>query len=299
MGLKKIQGNTYYIPAATNIGVYKFKDRYTLMVDTGDSNQQARIIAETIQGQSFMIKYIMNTHNHIDHSGGNSFLQKHYPGTIIFASEDEKTFLENPYLFSMYIYGGNPVNDLSRHFGLNKKNVISSILSPGTIKINEEKFEVISLGGHSRGQIGIATRDGVFFVADALFSEEIIQKYSFPFLYDIAEQIKTYTRIEETDYEFFVLSHAKRVYNKGEIKKLIQLNRDNLNYYLDLVCDLLSQPKTREELFEEISILQELAIDLNEYYFSISTTAAIITYLFDMGELEYQIENGKLFFYRK
>jgi len=299
MQLTKINGNTYYLPAPTNIGVFQFKDKYTLLIDTGDNNQQARKIADIIQDNHLSIKYIVNTHNHIDHAGGNMFYQEHYPGSLIYSSEDEKLFLENGYLFPMYLYGGSPINELARHFLKSKKLRVDEILTPGSCKINDEKFEIIPLPGHARGQIGIGTRDRVCFLGDSLFSREIIAKYSFPFLFDIEDQLGSYRTIEELDYDWFVIGHASQIYSQSEIKDLVQFNRKNLEYYLDLALDLFAQPHTREELLEEICILEELQLDYKEYYFSLSTIGAIITYLHNGEKLNYQLENGKLYYYRK
>jgi len=298
MQLTKINGNTYYLPAPTNIGVFQFKDKYTLLIDTGDNNQQARKIADIIQDNNLNIKYIINTHNHIDHAGGNIFLQEHYPGALFYASEDEKLFLENGYLFPMYLYGGNPPHELYRHFLKGKKLRVDELLVPGTCKVNDERFEIIPLPGHARGQIGIGTRDRVCFLGDALFSREIIAKYSFPFLFDIGEQLNSYKTIEELDYEFYLIGHAAQIYDQLAIKDLVQYNRNNLKYYLDMALDLFTQPHTREELLEEICILEELTFDFNEYYFSLSTTGAIIAYLYDQGELKHKLENGKLYYYK-
>ncbi|MDD3269504.1 MAG: MBL fold metallo-hydrolase [Syntrophomonadaceae bacterium] len=299
MRLEKINGNSFYIAAPTNIGVFQFKDRYTLLLDTGDNNQQGRKISDILREHNLNVKYIINTHNHIDHAGGNLFFREHFPGTQFYASAEEKLFLENTYLFPAYLYGGSPVEELSRHFLRSKQFLVDDILNPGNIKINEEKFEVISLAGHARGQIGIGTRDRVCFLGDALFSQEIIAKYSFPFLFDIAQQLSTYNTIAELDYDYYVLGHAEQVYNPGELQELLKLNRDNLNYYLELVLDLLIQPKTREEILEELCILKELEIDFKEYYFSLSTVAAIISHLYHQEFLDYQIENGKLYYYQK
>jgi glyoxylase-like metal-dependent hydrolase (beta-lactamase superfamily II) len=147
--------------------------------------------------------------------------------------------------------------------------------------------------------LGIGTRDRVCFLGDALFSEEIIAKYSYPFLYDIRAQLNTYQLIDELDYDYFVLGHADRVYDRPTLLQLNRTNRDNLEYYLDLIRDLLTQPHTREELLEEVTILADLQLDFKEYYFSLSTMGAFVTYLHDLGELDCQLESGKLYFYRR
>lgn len=298
MELTRINGNTFFIPGPTNIGVFQFKDRYTLLIDSGDNNQQARKITETLADNNMNIKYVLNTHEHIDHTGGNLFIREHFPGSIFYASREAKLFIENDSLFPLYLYGGNPINELSRHFVKNKKFEINYELSSGTTKINDEKFDIIPLVGHACGQIGIGTKDKVCFLGDALFSAEIIDKYSFPFLYDINAQFQTFDTIFNLDYEYFVVGHASRIYSAQEIQNLVSINKDNLNKYLNLILDLLEQPKSREELLEEIIILEDLNPDFKEYYFLLSTTGAIISFLYQKELLTYQVENGKVFFYK-
>lgn len=299
MNLVKINGNSYYIPAATNIGVYQFKDKYTLLVDTGDNKQQARKIDETLQASQLSAKYIVNTHSHIDHAGGNIYFQEHYPGCVIHTSQAEKLWIENGTLFPMYIYGGSPIRELSRHFLKAEGNIVHAVLTPGVNRINDEKFEIIPLPGHTAGQIAIATRDRVCYLGDTLFSEQIMAKYSFPFLFDIADQMQSMQVIENLDYDYFVVSHAEQIYNAEEIKNLVRQNQSNLEEYLDLSIDILTQPKTREEFLEELVILKDLTLDYKEYYFSLSTAAAIIAYLYHQELLDYQVENGKLYYFRK
>lgn len=298
MELRKINGNTFYIPGATNIGVFIFKDKYTLLIDSGNNNQQARKISETLINNNLSPKYIINTHNHIDHSGGNIFFKENYPATVIYASEKEKIYIENDFIFPMYLYGGNPIRDLTKSFMKNKEVVIDFILEEGLNKINNEKFTITFLPGHAQGQIGLGTKDRVCFLADSLFSEEIIDKYSLPFLFDIESQFATIDKINSLDYDYFVLSHGVNIYNREELENLLVINKNNLNKYLEIVLELLNQPKTREDLLEEITILEELALDMQEYYFSLSTIAAFISYLYDKNLIKYALENGKLYFYK-
>lgn len=299
MQLEKINGNSYYIPSPTNIGIFQFKDKYALIVDSGDNKQQARKIDELLRQHGLTVKYVVNTHNHIDHSGGNLYFQENYPGAVFHASAAEKLFIEENYLFALYLYGANPLHELSRHFMRSQTVTVHNTLSPGLCKINEDKFDIIPLPGHARGQIGIATRDRVCYLGDALFSQNIMAKYSFPFLFDIADQFDTYHTLQGLDYDYYVLGHADQVYNPAEMKNLVDLNEHNLNQYLDLTMEILLQPKTREELLEEITILKDLTLDFKEYYFSLSTLGAMISYLYDKDLLSYELENGKLYYYRK
>lgn len=299
MTLTRINGNSYYIPAPTNSGVFLFKDKYTLLIDSGENNQDARKIQESLAEGNYKIKYIINTHSHIDHCGGNGYFIDKFPGSIFFSSLQAQLFIENGFLFPLYLYGGTPPDQLSHGFVRNKRIAVDNTISEGSTRINEEKFEIFKLDGHAPGQVGIGTRDRVCYLGDALFSQENISKYSFPFLFDIGEQYKTFDSILQLDYDYFVLGHAEQVYERDEIEKLVRFNRSNLDSYLNICLDLLEQPHSREELLEEITILQELCPDVKEYYFLSSTLAAMLTYLISKNLVEYQLENGRLFYYRK
>ncbi|MGR6835396.1 MBL fold metallo-hydrolase [Syntrophomonas erecta] len=298
MKKQKISGNTFWIKNPTNTGLFVFKDKYTLLVDCG-TIQQAKKIGVYLGQEGLNIKYLFYTHSHPDHCEGNLYCKNQFPGSHTIATEETSLFMENSYLFPLYLYGGNPSTNLLRSLSSNQKQEIDQIITPGTCKINEEKFEVIPLPGHALGQAGIGTRDRVCFLGDALFSQEILEKYSFPFLYDIPAFKSTLELLPQLDYEYFVLGHADQIYSREELVKLTEMNTLNLNRYLDLVVELLQQPKSREELLEEIVILEDLEPDFQEYFFISSTLAAMIAFLDHKNLIDYQLENGRLYYYAK
>lgn len=299
MKLTKIAGNTYYIPGPTNIGVFVFKDKYTLLIDSGDGNQDARLYTDILSQSDLNIKYVLNTHEHHDHWGGNNYLQEHHPGSIFYASAGSALFIENFSLFPLYIYGGNPPATLVRGVGGGRSGRIDHHLQAGTIRINEEKFDIIPLPGHSLGQTGIATREKVCFLGDALFSPEILDKYGFPFLFDVAAQYRTLGSILTLPYEYYVLGHADSVYSSQYISDLAGLNRSRLDHCMELLLDLLQQPKSREELLEEVIILEGLNPDFYEYCLLNSTLGGMLAYLMAGCGVELQVENGKSYYYQK
>lgn len=299
MELNKINGNTYYIDNPTNIGVYAFKSKYCMMVDTGINNTVAIKFDEILKDNGLKPKYIVNTHNHMDHSGGNMYFKEHHPGSLFYASHGEKLFIEDDSLFSTYIYGASPVKELRKRNSKNRGVIVDFLLEDGSNKINDERFEVLPLKGHSIDMVGIGTPDRVCFLGDGLFSHENMKKHPFPFLFDIEDQLDTLEYIKTLDYDFFVLSHGDRVYTREEIFELAKDNRMNIENYSEDIRTLLSQPLTREELLEQILILNEIAMNFRDYYLCLSSAGAFISYLYNNDELEYRYENGKLYYYMK
>lgn len=296
--LTRVNGNTYYLAAPTNIGLFQFKDRYALLVDSGSDNQQARRVCDTLQKSDLSAKYLIFTHSHHDHSGGHTVIRQRFPGCQLISHEDCNVYLQNPVLFAQYIYGGKPPASLSRSLTFKPADPDIQAES-GTMRIHDEKFTIIELPGHAPGLCGLITKDRVCFLGDSLFSKDNLQKYSFPFLYDIGAQLETYNRVDSIDADYFILGHGPDILNHEQIVELAAINRSNLLRYLAMIMELLDQPKGREDLLEEIIILNDLNPDIPEYYFLASALAAMLSFLMQKGNLTMQIENGRLYYFKQ
>lgn len=296
MDLNKIKGNTYYINAVTNCGIFAFKNKNCLIIDTPINNTEAKKIEQVISKNNLHPKYIINTHNHLDHCGGNSFFQKNYSGCLVYTSLKEKLFMENGEIQASILSSSTPIRGIDKNI---KPLKVDFVLEFGTNKINDEKFEVVSLKGHSIDQIGIITPEKVCFLGDSIFSSEILEKYSFPYLYDIEESINTLNKIKELDADYFVISHSNSVLNKDEIITLVDKNLENIENYKKQILDFLDQPLTREDILENITVLNDLSLNFYQYHLNFGGISAFITYLYSKGLIEYSIEDGRLYYFKK
>lgn len=295
MQLNKIKGNTYFIDAPTNIGVYVFKNKTCLLIDTGIDNTQAGKIDEVLKDNGLHPRYIINTHSHTDHCGGNSYFKKNYPGCVVYANGTEKLFLENPDLHNTIIFSAAPLKQLGK---TSKNSGVDFDLEYGTVKLDEKKLDILALPGHTAGQIGIITPEIVCFTGDSLFSEAIMGKYSLPNLFDIQASITTLNFIKQLEADFFVISHMERTITREEATALADANLTNIAMYEEQILELLEQPLTREDLLENIAVLNDLPLDFKEYHLAFATISAFIKYLYDRQLITYSLENGRLYYFK-
>lgn len=296
MELHKIKGNTYYISAPTNIGIYVFKNKFCLLIDSGINSSAAKKFDEVLKSNNLHPKYIINTHAHYDHCAGNKYFKENYSGTLISASKKERLYMENPDLHSIIPFSSNPPKDFSETI---KPIVVDHILDYGVNKINDEKFEILSLAGHSEDHIAIITPEKVCFLGDSIFSDYTLDKYSLPFLFNIDKALNSLNTLRDVDAEYFVISHGQRVLTKDELLILIDRNVDNIKRHIDDILILLDQPCTREDILQNLIILNDIKLEIYGYLIHLSSISAFITYLLDKDLIQYSIEDGKLYYFKK
>ena len=150
------------------INTYVVFDPATLccaVIDPGMFNEtEEKAMENFITKNNLKVTHVINTHLHLDHAAGNSFMKKKYGVPVAADKNDE--------------YLGSNIQQQARMFGLdlNLEDVeITQYLHAGEkIKIGEGELEVISVPGHSKGSIALYDKEDNFvIVGDALFQGSI------------------------------------------------------------------------------------------------------------------------------
>lgn len=291
--IEKIKGNTYYIPAATNIGVF-VKDKEATIIDSGLDKDIAKQILRAIEEEGWTLKRIINTHSHADHIGGNAFLCEK-TGCIVMASKLEAPFIENTMLEPSLLYGGFPYKNIKNKFLMAKATKVEELLGSSTY-IDELELEIISLPGHALDMIGIKTPDHVLFIADSLFPENIINKYSLTYLWNIGEQLKTLESMKILEADVFIPSHGEPI---THISNLCEINKLKIEEIANVVLNMCYEPITLEEALANLCIHYNTGLNATQYVLLSSTLRSYFTYLYEEGHIEASFEENKMTWVRK
>lgn len=301
MKLIHVKGNTYYIRGGTNTGVYICKDKEVLIVDPGLPGFRVKSIIKLFKDNNIKLKWIMITHEHNDHYGAIHQLKNEYNEAITMATESSKIYVENQKLFSTYIMGGNSnkfLDDKLRN-RIDGNVYIEHLLKEGIFSIGDETIEVINLSGHTQGSIGIYTKDKVLFVGDALIGHEVLNKFDLLFLFNIEEYLETLNKLKSLDFEYIVLSHGKEILNRKSAIECIDKHEEIVYKYLNQIRKLLKKCSTIEQTLKYIITNNNLSCNYKEYHFFKSTIISMISYLINLDEIDYVIDNGELLYYTK
>lgn len=142
-------------PLATNCYLLSCtKTKEAAIIDPAEASTA---LLDIIDDNVLHLKYIINTHGHGDHIGGNKFLKEKYSAKLMIHKLDEDMLIDDKKNFSFYT--GIPV----------QSPLPDEYLEDGMgLKVGLLDLSIIHTPGHSPGGVSIKV-DGMIFTGDTLF----------------------------------------------------------------------------------------------------------------------------------
>ena len=275
MKLRNIKGNTYMFNGGTNTGVYLFENNDALLIDTGLAGKRQEKIIGVFKENNINVRYIINTHEHEDHIGGNYQMGGTRSKYLV------KTLEE-------YMALPGPDEDI---------RLVDETIYPGQVlDLCGHKFKVINCCGHTEGSIGIVTDDGVFFISDLLVTKNSLDKFDFLFMHDYKEQMKSLDRLRMIDFEIGVLGHSRKNYSKQEVLEIANENHKALMRMIRVVLEAVKDKATMDDIEQYITLKNKLPFDYLAYMIYRNALNAVVSYLMDEEVIEFIIEDNRLYY---
>lgn len=285
-----------YAPGGVNIGVILSDDDRAILVDTGLNDTSVKKVLRDLNGMGRRVTDIVTTHGHADHFGGNAFTVKR-TGARVHAPRWDETVLRYPLFQPLCLFAGaDPPASLRSGFLLAAESPVDVIYDAGPMEIAGVEMEAVSLAGHSGNQMGILV-DGVFFCADVILPERVIERYKMPYLYSVRDHLPSLDRAEAVTHAIAVPGHGPTL---EHVSEGVGPNRALVLRVAEMIADLCAQPRTPEDILA--LVLEQIGadpIDPPAYYLLHPTAFAYLTYLEAEGVLEHQVERGRSWWRRR
>lgn len=276
MHIKLIHGRTYLIQTpAVCLGLYRLNQRDCLLVDSGPF-RTAPEINKLIKGQGWRIAFLLNTHAHADHCGGNREIGGS-SGAVVLASPQERLFLENPWLLPYTLFSGQPPRALANQFIQPPVSSCVQTIQPGALTIAGEPFTVLNLTGHSPGHIGLLTPDRVLFAGDSLMGEAAYIRFPCLLIADADSYMNSLSLLEQTPCRYLCIGHSGLV---SDTSRLLSLNRNWMEEMLQEMESLLDGVVLgREEMVSRFIGRRGLPVNTTQYYLVWSSLSSLLGFL--------------------
>jgi glyoxylase-like metal-dependent hydrolase (beta-lactamase superfamily II) len=288
--LQQLSERVFVAPGGVNIGVIYTPDDGALMVDTGLNDSAARKVLRELDAGRRKLVAIVTTHGHADHFGGNAFVVKR-TGAPVYAPAWDETVLRYPLFQPLTLFAGaDPPESMRGSFMLAEQSPVDVIYNAGPLEVAGVQLEAISLAGHSGNQMGILI-DDVFFCADVVFPERVIERYRMPYLYSVRDHLASLERALTIPHRVAVPGHGPLL---EPIDAAVEMNTALVQRVADMVVEICAEPRMPEEVLAELlTRLDAAPADPPAFYLLHPTAFAYLTHLEAEGRVTHTIERGR------
>ncbi len=284
--LIQVGAKTYYIASPSKVGIYCLENNTVCLIDSALDKEAAKRVYRVLQENNWTVSMIINTHSHADHIGGNAFFQEK-TGCPIYCAGTDRMFVLHPELESSYLFGGYPCKDLRNKF-LSAQKSIAKELTDNVLPMG---LETIRLDGHAFSHIGIKTSDDIWFLGDAITTEDIIRKYHVVFLVDVAKTFESLEKIKTLKANLFVPSHGTV---SEKIIDLASINIAKMHEIISTILYICKEPTSTEIVIQKIFNHYNLTMTFAQNVLVGSTIRSYLSYLYDEGKLQTLFEKNLL-----
>jgi len=237
------------------INVFIVTGEKVCIIDTGARGCQKGILDKLseLEKTPAEIEWVINTHEHPDHIGGNSFFEKH-AGPWFACHEEAVRWIENPDIQ----YRERPIHGF---YSLVKESArITRTLTDGDeLDLGDGiTLKVIYTPGHSSGSISL-----FFPVEGVLITGDAIPPVGGLPIYDDAEETRESLQklAELSGVKTLYCAHSNRPFTGGEVEEVIAAGIDYLDFVESTLAEVMEELPSnagQEEITREVLLQLDL-----------------------------------------
>src|SRR6056297_3393414 len=293
MILEHIKGKTYILnKKGMTSCFYNIEDNKYVVIDPGHLNDKNyKKYIDFLKKEDIIPKYIICTHGHVDHANSVVYLKNEF-GSKIIMPEYEAYFFDDPKFYIHKVIRAKNIG-YEKIYPKKKLKVDLVVKKEEEIIIENEKFRVERLPGHSYNHCGFSTPDKVMYLGDSLLSEDVIKKTKIPYIFDIDIDLKTKRKILTFNYNHYVVSHKGIINNK---EKVVNKNIDFINSFFIKIISYLKKPMTYEEITSRINKELNIGESVLKFLIAERSIKSFIYYLEKYSYIDSCTKNHKIYY---
>lgn len=173
MTLSGLVGNTFLEKGSPATVLYAAEPGVVYVVDPGQGEDRPRALRRDLERLSARKVMVLVTHYHSDH------LQALGDLTVdeVAMSKADAPVARNPELRVVMTFG-YPVNPEDSLLAFHGPPIRVDVEVEGD---SYGPLRLVRLPGHTDGQLGVITPDGVLYAADSIFGDRVLEKYGVPY----------------------------------------------------------------------------------------------------------------------
>lgn len=291
MAVIELAERVFVVPGGVNIGVLRGNDGRCVLIDTGlhetSAKKALKAVKEELHGE---VVAILNTHAHADHFGGNATVVKRTGARVLAPAFDEAILRYPLFQPALLFAGADPPSTMRGRFMLADASPVDQVLEGNCLSLEGFDLQIVSLRGHSPNQIGFLV-DGVFFCADVVLPESVMEKYRIPYLFSLGDHLDSLDRCVAIVSQSVVPGHGPIL---DRLKPLRDLNRTLVTDVAERVIEFTHRPISAEALLARVLTHYEANVDdAPGYYLLHPTVYAFLSYLQGEGRVQHEVSNGE------
>src|SRR5690606_32809814 len=170
-------------------------------------------------------------------------------GATVWAPPIDEAIVRNPILQpSLLFAGADPPMELRGSFLLAPPSPVDFVIDAPELEFEGVEIDVVRLPGRSPGPVGFLV-GRVFFCADVILPENVLDKYRIPYLYSVGDHLRSLDAALAVDCDHVVPGHGSA---GRSIAGAVDANRSLVLEVLDVVRVVCREPQTTEDAFHRV-----------------------------------------------
>ncbi len=284
--LNRLGDRSWHISCYARVGIYQQTATDVYIIDSGNDDNDAKEIEKILKAKGWNLKGILNTHAHVDHMGGNRYLQQVY-GCPAFAKGAEAAVASHTEIEPVITYGAHPFRE-ARSSGFFAE---SSVCYDVTCEEFPGEIEVIDLPGHSIEHVGYRLPDNTVFIGDSAVGDGLLARYPVLYVLDVGKYLESLEKLKTLRPGLFVLSHGQVT---SDIEPVVRHNIENIENICDRIENICSEPEDMEQILKSVFDGYGMNMNYRQYVLTLAIIRAFVSYLVDSGRIEGIVENNRM-----